>query len=347
MISDASTDGRFGVKACAGVALLCFSLSLAAEGQRSRPRLLPDDAWVDKTTHTSGFITVQRNVRLHYLDFGGTGPALLLLPGIGNTAHAYDDFAPRLTDRFHVYAITRRGFGESSHPETGYSLPRLVEDIRIAMDSLRLPRVELVGHSFAGQEMTAFAKKYPSRVHKLVYLDGAFDNVTGDSVAQTIFTEPMMYPSKAPLTDADTATYRAYIDYVHSSRGVSIPESDIRVRVKYDGIIEELGVGYRGIALETESERQEWPKLRHPALAVFAVRDSFSQSEPWITADTSWREDVQAVTNKQKLVTQFAVADFKRAPRSEALVISGGHHWIFVSHRDRVLQAVRDFLLKP
>ena len=35
---------------------------------------------------------------------------VLLLPGIGNTAHAYDDFAPGLTDRFHVYAMTRRGF---------------------------------------------------------------------------------------------------------------------------------------------------------------------------------------------------------------------------------------------
>ena len=232
---------------------------------------------MDSARHKAGFVAVQRGVRLHYLDFGGTGPALLLLPGIGNTAHAYDDFAPGLTDRFHVYALTRRGFGESSHPERGYDLPRLVEDIRGAMDALRLTQVDLVGHSFAGQEMTAFARKYPARVRRMVYLDGAFDNVAVDSVAEAIFTTDMPYPTKAPLTDRDTSTWRAYVSYVRSTRGVRIPEADIRARVKHDGIIEELGTGYVGIGREASSERQEWAQLRHPALAIFAVRERMSR----------------------------------------------------------------------
>ena len=114
------------------IAFLGLGLSAPAYGQRVPSRLPRDDGWVDATKHKAGFITVQRNVRLHYLDFGGTGPALVLLPGIGNTAHAYDAFASGLTDRFHVYALTRRGFGESSHPSTGYDMGRLVEDIRVA-----------------------------------------------------------------------------------------------------------------------------------------------------------------------------------------------------------------------
>jgi non-heme chloroperoxidase len=334
-----------------GRSLLLASFFLAAlgcaSGQRVRSALPRDDGWVDKTPHKVGFITVQRGVKIHYLDFGGTGPPLLLVPGIGNTAHAYDDFAPGLIDRFHVYAMTRRGFGESSHPAKGYDIPRLAQDIRTVMDSLHLTQVELVGHSFAGQEMTHFARAYPARVHKLVYLDGAFDNIAVDSVSQTVFTAAMPYPPKPPLTDDDTATYRAYVDYVHSSRGVNIPESDIRVRVKYDGIVEELGIGYQGIGREAVAERQHWETLTHPALAVFAVRDSFEQSEPWVTADTSWRGYVQAVLDKSAEVEAFAVADFKRAPRGEALVVHGGHHWVFVSHREQVLKAVRAFLLRP
>jgi len=269
------------------------------------------------------------------------------LPGIGNTAHAYDDFARGLTDRYHVYAMTRRGFGESSHPARGYDMERLVLDIRAVLDSLKLTRVDLVGHSFAGQEMTKFVKAYPGRVRRMVYLDGAFDNNAVDSVAQEIFTSAVAYPAKEPLRASDTSTYRAYVNYVHSSRGVKIPESDIRVRVKYDGIIEELGVGYTGIGLEGENEPQQWEKLPVPALGIFALRERFEQSEPWVTADTSWRKDVQAYLDKAKQVTEWAIADFKRAPRSEAIAISGGHHWIFVSHRDRVLSAVRDFLGKP
>jgi pimeloyl-ACP methyl ester carboxylesterase len=332
------------IAAVLAVALACRG---EADAQRVPSRLPRDDGWADSTRHKAGYVTVQRGVRLHYLDFGGSGRPLLLLPGIGNTAHAYDDFAPALTDRFHVYALTRRGFGESSHPDSGYDIPRLVEDIRVAMDSLKLTTVDLVGHSFAGQEMTHLAREYPGRVRRLVYLDGAFDNVTVDSMASTVFTTAMPYPSKTPLTDRDTSTWRAYVAYIRATRGVRIPESDTRARVKHDGIIEEFGVGYTGIGREAENERQEWEKLRQPALAIFAMRERFEQSEPWITADTSWRDDVQAVIDKSKLVTEFAVSDFKRAPRGEALVISGGHHWIFVSHRDRVLAAVREFLLRP
>jgi pimeloyl-ACP methyl ester carboxylesterase len=326
--------------------VMCCTLAVSASAQRVPSRLPADDGWTDKAPHKSGFVTVQRGVRIHYLDFGGTGPTVLLVPGIGNTAHAYDDFAPGLIDRFHVYAMTRRGFGESSHPERGYDIPRLAQDIKAVIDSLHLRQVDLVGHSFAGQELTHFAFAYPSRVRRLVYLDGAFDNIAVDSFSQTVFTAPMPYPSKSPLTDDDTSTYATYVKYVHASRGVDIPESDIRIRVKHDGIIEELGVGYTGIGREAVSERQRWEKLKQPALAIFAQRDSFSQSEPWITADSANREDVQAVLDKQKEVVAFAVRDFKRAPHAQALIVHGGHHWVFVSHRQQVLDAVRDFLLR-
>src|SRR6185295_6620938 len=96
------------------------------------------DTWVDPAHHKSGSVVVAPGVRLHYLDFGGTGEPVVLLAGLGNTAHAYDDFAPGLTDRFHVIALTRRGFGESSHPKSGYETPRLVDDIIAVLDRLHL-----------------------------------------------------------------------------------------------------------------------------------------------------------------------------------------------------------------
>ena len=148
--------------------------------------------------------------------------------GLGNTAHAFDNFAPSFTDRFHVVALTRRGFGESSHPETGYETPRLVEDIRAAIDKLHLGRVILIGHSIAGEEMTRFAGKYPDRVAKLVYLDAAYDRVAADSMLSEIFPVPPDVPPRPQPTAADTATPAAYVDFVHRTRGVDIPESDIR-----------------------------------------------------------------------------------------------------------------------
>ena len=55
-------------------------------------------------------------MKLEVLDWGGSGRGLVLLAGLGSTAHVYDDFAPKLTSEYHVYGITRRGFGASSAP---------------------------------------------------------------------------------------------------------------------------------------------------------------------------------------------------------------------------------------
>src|SRR5262245_56875269 len=52
-------------------------------------------------------------VRLQYVDWGGSGDAVLLLPGLGDDVHRFDPFAPRFTDAFHVVGFSRRGQGAS------------------------------------------------------------------------------------------------------------------------------------------------------------------------------------------------------------------------------------------
>jgi hypothetical protein len=81
--------------------------------------------WHDPSPHTVQFVTVDENVKLEVLDWGGSGRPLVLLAGEGGTAHVFDDFAPKLTSEYHVYAITRRGYGVSSHPTEGYTADRL------------------------------------------------------------------------------------------------------------------------------------------------------------------------------------------------------------------------------
>ena len=86
---------------------------------------------------TSDFVSVN-GIRLHYLDWGGSDPALIFLTGMGCTAYIFSDFAPRFTDRFRVLALTRRGQGDSYYPDTGYDADTLVEDIRQFMDQLHI-----------------------------------------------------------------------------------------------------------------------------------------------------------------------------------------------------------------
>src|ERR1041385_6588538 len=84
--------------------------------------------WIDKSPHKPGFLTVNK-VKLQFLDWGGKGATLLFLHGMGDTAHIYDDLAPKFTNQFRVLGLTRRGHAESEIPETGYDTATLVEDI--------------------------------------------------------------------------------------------------------------------------------------------------------------------------------------------------------------------------
>ncbi len=136
----------------------------------------PYAGWTDSSTHRVQFVAVAPGVTLEVLDWGGAGSPLLFLSGLQDVAHGFDDFAPRFTNHYHVLAITRRGYGASSQTPSGYDLATRVADLRTVLDSLHLPRVALVGHSIAGDELTAFAAAFPDRVTRLVYLDAAYDH---------------------------------------------------------------------------------------------------------------------------------------------------------------------------
>src|SRR5262249_11376670 len=103
-------------------------------------RATPDTAWNDPAVHTVQFVTVDRNVKLEVLDFGGSGRPLVFLAGLGNTAHVFDRFAPKFTATHHAYAVTRRGFGDSSAPPDGYTADRLGDDVLAVLDALKLAR---------------------------------------------------------------------------------------------------------------------------------------------------------------------------------------------------------------
>lgn len=105
--------------------------------------------WRDPSPHRVGFVRVN-GARLHYLDWGGHGEPLLLIHGWGSNAHVFDDLAPRLTDRFHVIALTLRGFGESDTATSNYSLARYATDVRAVLDSMHIARATIAAHSLAG-----------------------------------------------------------------------------------------------------------------------------------------------------------------------------------------------------
>ena len=130
----------------------------------------------DVSPHQVEMVAVEPGVKLEVLDWGGTGEPLVFLAGLGGTAHSFDTFAMNFTKDHHVYGITRRGYPPSDVPEPvndNYDSDRLGDDVFSVLTALKIERPVLAGHSFAGEEMSSIATRFPNRVAGLIYLDAA------------------------------------------------------------------------------------------------------------------------------------------------------------------------------
>jgi hypothetical protein len=97
-------------------------------------------SWRDPSSHAMRFVTVERGVRLEVLDWGGSGKSVVLLAGGGNTAHVFDERAPKLPSNHHVYGITRCGFGASGFSASDNPIDSLRDDVLAVIGAFKLKR---------------------------------------------------------------------------------------------------------------------------------------------------------------------------------------------------------------
>ncbi|MFJ4657028.1 alpha/beta fold hydrolase [Nocardia sp. NPDC088792] len=110
--------------------------------------------------------------RLHGLDWGGTGPAVLLLHGGRLTAHTWDFVCLGLRGEARLVALDLRGHGDSGWSDD-YRIATMAEDVLAAADHLGFDRVRLVGMSLGGVVAAHIAGTHPDRVERLALIDVA------------------------------------------------------------------------------------------------------------------------------------------------------------------------------
>ena len=138
--------------------------------------------WKDPSNHSIRFVTVAAGVKVEALDWGGSGRPVVLLAGNGSTAHVFDALAGQLAASYHVYGLTRRGFGASSKPTSGYDADRLADDVLEVIHSLKLKKPVLIGHSIAGGELSSIGSRHPDKVAGLIYLDAGYSYAYYDPI---------------------------------------------------------------------------------------------------------------------------------------------------------------------
>lgn len=95
----------------------------------------------------------------------GTGPALVLVHGTSADHTRWGPIVPLLEKKFTVYAVDRRGRGQSGDAEV-YSIEREYEDTATVVDSIRGP-VNLLGHSY-GALISLEAALIVTNLYKLI-----------------------------------------------------------------------------------------------------------------------------------------------------------------------------------
>jgi N-formylmaleamate deformylase len=126
--------------------------------------------------HTSRLVygaNVRANgIRQHYLRFGGTGPALIIVPGISTTAAQWAFIAERLCIGRDIYVLDVRGRGLSeSGPHLNYSLDACASDLISFAEALGIDRYTLLGHSMGARIGIRAARWRQSSIEQLIMVD--------------------------------------------------------------------------------------------------------------------------------------------------------------------------------
>ena len=303
----------------------------------------------------SRFVDVGDGVTDEVLDWGGLGRPVLLLPGSGNTAHVFEDFAPKLIEgcRVHVYGITRRGYGISSKPERGYSTPELAEDDWRVIQALKLQKPVVIGHSMAGSEMTFLAQKHSSELTALVYLDANADPMDypwSNAEFRALTIKAMKgAPGPPKRTAADESSVEAFQAFQERTGDAPFPADEIRNMyvINPDGSVgKNRTPAYVGHEIDGGSIPKDYRGIDIPVLALLAVPpapgDKWKEHPP-----KSDEERLDSERSDEILMESIHrwEGNLKRAdPRANVVEIAGAHHYMFLSEQIVVLQRIKSFL---
>jgi len=310
--------------------------------------------WRDPSPHRVQLISLkQTDVRLEVLDWGGTGRPLVLLAGGGTTAHIFDEFAPRLTDVCHVYGITRRGFGGSSRPATGYDDQRLADDVLGVLDALSIVQPILMGHSMGGGEMTTLANQHSDRLSGLVYLDAIAD--PGDSMRDPAFVE-LLKKLPAGMREPprmDLSSFAAYRASQARAGGGAFPESELRQ------LFEATAEGHVGRyigstnainnAIGAGQIRRDYSRIRVPVLALndYPVRVADPRRVGFQPSTDEDRRIIEQYLEAEMNFVDRRSASLKRGvPAATIVNLPGAGHFVFLTKPDDVVRETHSFVAR-
>jgi pimeloyl-ACP methyl ester carboxylesterase len=302
-----------------GLAAFCVAAVALVSGPATAQDLTYPKDFRAKLIATNG---TQLHVRV-----GGTGPAVVLLHGYGETGDMWVPLARDLVRDHTVVVPDLRGMGLSAIPSGGYDKKTQARDIAGVLDALKIDRAALVTHDIGNMVGYAFAASYRPRVTRFVLIDAPLPGV---GPWEDILKNPLLWHFRFGGPDMErlvNGRERIYLDRFWNEFSATPARFSEAARRHY-------------------SKLYARPGAMRAGFAQFAAFDQDATDNKAFMAEGKLAMPVLALGGEKSFGTTMAAVMRFAANDVEEGVIPDAGHWIMEENPKATVEKVRMFLDK-
>ena len=263
-----------------------------------------------------------------HVRIGGSGPAILMIHGFGDSGDMWQPLAVLMVNKHLVIVPDLRGMGLSSHPQTGYDKKTQAQDLRQVLDTLKVGDVDLVTHDIGNMVGYAFAAQFPSRVTRWVAMDAPLPGV-GTWNAQLSDPRTWHFNFHGPDEERLVAgRERIYLDRFYNELSANPAGIDAQTRAHYAALLAQ-------------------PHALHDAFEQFSAFPQDGIDNRAFLATGKRTMPVLAIGGDHSYGVAMATElDFVATNVRGAVIVNAGH-WLMEEQPRATVAATRAFLDTP
>lgn len=298
------------------ICALLASLSVAVPAVAAGVQAFPD-----------GFKTldVQVNGAVIHVRVGGSGPAVVMLHGFGDTGDMWAPLAAKLTSDHTIVVPDLRGMGLSSHPESGYEKKNQARDIAAVLDALKIDKVALVTHDIGNMVGYAFAAQYQARVTQWAIMDAPLPGIGN---WDQILLNPRLWHFNFRGPDAERLVKgreRIYLDRFYNELSANPKRVDEATRDHYARLYAR-------------------PGAMHSAFAQFAAFTQDAIDNKALLSQGKLKMPVLALGAEKSFGAQMAEELHFVAENVKGAIIANSGHWMMEEQPDATVAEIVSFI---
>lgn len=258
---------------------------------------------------------------------GGSGPAVVLLHGYGETGDMWVPLAVDLMRDHTVVVPDLRGLGLSGKPKDGFDKKTQGHDVAGVLDALKIDTVELVTHDIGNMVGYAFAAEFPKRVTRFVLIDAPLPGV---GPWEEVLKNPILWHFRFGGPDMErlvAGRERIYLDRFWNDFSADPASFTEAARAHY-------------------AKLYALPGAMHSGFSQFAAFDQDAADNKAFMAEGKLTMPVLAVGGEKSFGPMMATVMRYAAEDVEEAIVPRSGHWIMEENPTDTVAMVRAFLDK-